>query len=149
MSFTINLYKNNSMDNVRDKDLANVGTLTGTLKDKSSIIDPVILVEFTGDNIQRCTYMYIERFQRYYFVNDIVCVRNHLYEIHAHVDVLSSAGDGLNGCYGIVRRSENNWNLYLDDGVFKAYSNPIIVQKSFPSGFDTSNLTYILAVAGS
>ena len=37
----------------------------------------------------------------------------------------------------------------LDDGVFKAYSDPNVIQKAFPSGFSTSNMCYILAVAGS
>lgn len=148
MSFDITLYTNNSRDNERNKNLTTIATMTGTLKDKSSIIDPVIMVQYVG-TLKDCNYMYIQEFGRYYFVNDIVVVRDQLHEIHAHVDVLSSAGTNLDTCAGIVRRQENDWNLYLDDGVFKAYSNPLIVQKSFPSGFNTGNATYILAVAGS
>ncbi len=148
MSFDINLYTNNSRDNERNKNLTLIQTINGTLKDKSSIIDPVILVQYVG-TLSACNYMFIQEFGRYYFVNDIVVVRDQLHEIHAHVDVLSSAGTALNSCAGIVRRQENMWNLYLDDGVFKSYSNPLVVQKSFPSGFNTGNATYILAVAGS
>lgn len=148
MSFTITLYTNNSRDNERNKNLTSIQEMTGTLKEKSSIIDPVIMVQYVG-TLKDCNYMYIPEFGRYYFVNDIVVVRDQLHEIHAHVDVLSSAGANLDTCAGIVRRQENDWNLYLDDGVFKAYSNPLIVQKSFPSGFNTANATYILAVAGS
>lgn len=148
MSFDIKLYYNKSRRNQRTKELDEIATLTGTLRAECSIIDPVIRIE-TSKNLKKCNYMYIENFGRYYFVNDVVHVRNDLYEIHAHCDVLSSSGDALLDCVGIIRRQENNWNLYLDDGAFKVYSNPNVVQKAFPSGFSTSNLTYILAVAGS
>lgn len=148
MSFNIILYKNKSRQKERVKDLEEIETMSGNLKNECSIIDPVILIEST-ENLRSCNYMYIPNFGRYYFINNIVHVRAGLYEIHAHCDVLSSSGDALLNCVGIIRRQENNWNLYLDDGAFKVYSNPNVVQKAFPSGFSTSNLTYILAVAGS
>lgn len=148
MSFELKLYKNKSRKNERVKDLDEIETMTGTLRAECSIIDPVIRVE-TSTNLKNCNYMYISKFGRYYFINDIVHVRNNLYEIRAHCDVLSSSGNALLDCVGIIRRQENDWNLYLDDGAFKVYSNPNVVQKAFPSGFSTSNLTYILAVAGS
>ena len=143
---TIELYQNNSRDNARSKDLTLLASLNGTLRNETSIIDPKIRI--AGSVPHNCNYLYIPEFHRYYFVNDVVSMRNGLYELSAHCDVLTSAGSGLDSCSGIVRRQENNWNLYLDDGVFKAYSNPNVVQKSFPSGF-TGSLNYILAVAGS
>lgn len=148
MSFNITLYKNKSRQNQRVKDLEEIETMSGTLKSECSIVDPVILFE-SSENLRYCNYMYIPNFGRYYFINDIIHVRNNLYEIRAHCDVLSSSGSALLDCVGIIRRQENDWNLYLDDGAFKVYSNPNVVQKAFPSGFSTSNLTYILAVAGS
>lgn len=143
----IEIYENHSVSNERNKQLLLMASLTGTLRESCSIIDPVIRIE--GTLPPTANYLYIPDFKRYYFINDIISIRNSLYEIHAHCDVLCSAGENLNNCEGVVRRQENNWNLYLDDGVFKAYSNPNVVQKAFPSGFSTSNLTYILAVAGS
>ena len=148
MSFTISLGTNKSRKNNILKDVDEVVSLTGVLREQSSIVDPVIRVE-TSTDLSQVNYMVINQFHRAYFVNDIICLRNNLWEIHAHCDVLCSAGSGLQNCKGIVRRQENNWNLYLDDGVFKAYSNPKVVQKEFPSGFDLSNASYILAVAGS
>lgn len=148
MSFNIVFYTNKSRTNERVKDLDEIMTLTGTLRAECSIVDPVIMIESTR-NLKKCNYMYIENFGRYYFIKNVIHVRQGLYEIHAHCDVLSSSGDALLDCVGIIRRQQNNWNLYLDDGAFKVYSNPNVVQKAFPSGFSTSNLTYILAVAGS
>lgn len=148
MSFELKLYKNKSRKNERVKNLEEIETMSGTLKSECSIIDPIIRIESTT-NLKNCNYMYISNFGRYYFIKDIVHVRNNIYEIVAHCDVLSSSSSALLNCVGIIRRQENAWNLYLDDGAFKVYSNPNVVQKAFPSGFSTSNLTYILAVAGS
>lgn len=148
-SLTLILSTNNSRDNNSLKNLTPIATLTGDLRSQSSIIDPVIRVEYSN-NLAPCNYMQIPEFGRAYFVKDIIAVRKNLWEIHAHCDVLSTASAlGLNNCKAIVRRQENAWNLYLDDGVFKAYSNPRVVQKSFPSGFNVNNSSYILAVAGS
>ena len=144
---TLEIYQNNSRDNKRAKNITLIASMSGTLRDGSSIIDPVIKIQ--GSLPYNANYFYIPEFHRYYFVTDCVAIRNSIYELHGHCDVLSSAGGGLNSCVGIVRRQENNWNLYLDDGVFKAYSNPDVVQKAFPSGFSTSNMCYVLAVAGS
>lgn len=144
---TLNIYVNESRDNQRNKNITLLTSLTGSLREGSSIINPVIKI--SGALPANANYFYVPEFGRYYFITDIISLHNNLFEIHGHTDVLSSAGAGLDDCTGIVRRQENNWNLYLDDGAFKAYSNPNVVQKAFPSGFSTSNMCYILAVAGS
>ncbi len=144
---TIEIYTNNSRDKARVKNLTLLSSMTGTLKESTSIIDPTIKIQ--GTIPANANYLYIPDFGRYYFIRDVISLKNSIYEIIAHCDVLSSAGAGLDNCVGIVRRQENNWNLYLDDGVFKAYANPNVVQKAFPSGFSSANMCYILAVAGS
>lgn len=146
MSFSIILQRNNSRDNKRVKNVVDIATLTGDLKEESSLFNPAITLKYTG-NLSTCNYLTIPEFGRHYFIKDIVIKYNNIYEIKAHCDVLSSAGSELNDCLGIVRRQENSWNLYLDDGVFKAYSDPMIVTKAFPSGFTAQN--FVLAVAGS
>lgn len=146
MSFTIILKTNNSRDNARNKNTTDIVTLTGTLREGSSIVDPSILIEYSG-NLASCNYAEISEFGRAYFVRNIEHVRNNIYQISMHCDVLSSAGSNFDNCTGIVRRQEYINNGYLDDGVIKSYNNPIVVTKSFPGGFTTETLT--LAVAGS
>ena len=137
MSFDIKLYTNNSEENRVDKELTDITTLTGTLRAQSSIIDPVIIAELETVPKQ-ANYMYIAEFGRYYFIKNIVCVRTGVYEITAHVDVLTSFADQLRECRGIIRRSENDWNTYLNDGVFKTYQIPQTVCKYFTTGFATT-----------
>ena len=147
MSFSIALQTNVSEKNKLDKDLTTIATVTGTLKTETSIIDPVILIEGNLSNYVGCNYMTISAFGRSYFVNNIRAIRNNLFEISAHVDVLSSFSAGIRSNSAIVRRQEKNWNLYLNDGTFRVYQNPNVLTKAFPSGFTTQE--FVLAVAGS
>lgn len=147
MSFNITLQTNASEKNKLTKDITDLVTLSGTLKNGTSIIDPVISFEGDLSSFVNCNYMTISTFGRSYFVKDIRSIRNNVYEISAHVDVLSSFATQIKSNTAVVRRQENQWNLYLNDGVFKTYQNPEIVTKAFPSGFTTQE--FVLAVAGS
>ena len=60
--------------------------------------------------------------------------------------MLSTYADGVKEQEAVIHRQENNWNLYLDDGLFKTYQNPRIGVTAFPSGFTVQN--FVLAVAG-
>ena len=147
MSFEIILQKNNSENININKDISNILTLSGTLKNQTSIINPSIIIEADLTNITSCNYLTIPSFNRSYFITNIESLRNNLVEISAHVDVISSFKNEILANTAIVKRQENNWNLYLDDGIFKSYQNPIVITKAFPSGFTTQE--FVLAVAGS
>lgn len=147
MAFNITLQINNSDKHALDKTVTDIVTLSGVLKGNTSIVDPIIVFEGDISNYVNCNYMTISTFGRSYFVNNITSIRNGLFEISAHVDVLSSFKTQIRGNSAIVRRQENSWNLYLNDGVFKVYQNPMVLTKEFPNGF--SNPEFVLAVAGS
>lgn len=147
MSFKIILQQSMSAPEVVDKSLFNVAELTGTLKDPTSLIDPVILVESEHNNIMMANYLRIQQFGRYYYINNIRSIRTGLYELTCHVDVLMSWRSMIRKNKAIIHRSENNYELNLDDGSIKVNNNPTIQTKSFPSGFTTS-IEFILAVAG-
>lgn len=143
----IKLYVNNSENNKLDKDITEVITLEGNLKTSTSITDPSIVIAGDLETIPRFNYMYIPAFNRYYFITDVVSIRDTFFEVRSHVDVLSSFKNEIRNNSAIIRKQEHAWNLYLDDGTFRAYQNPKIVLKNFPSGF--SGHSYILLVAGS
>lgn len=144
--FDITLQINNSEKNRLDKSITDIVTLTGTLRAETSIIDPVIVVEGDLSSFVNCNYMTITAFNRKYFVNNIRSIRNDLFEITAHVDVLSTYAPQIRANSAIIARQEKKWNLYLNDGVFKTYQNPFIVTKAFPSGFTQQH--FIFSVAG-
>ena len=147
MSFSITLQINNSEPIKVDKDISTIATYNGTLREGTSIIDPIIKIECDLTDVKRCNYLTIPSFGRSYFVKDMVSVRNGLVEFTCHVDVLRTYVSEIRRNSGIVKRQENLWNLYLNDGSLKVYQNPQVVTKEFPSGF--SGLHFILGIAGS
>ena len=149
MSVNIKLQRNNSEINKLSKDVTDLEELTGTLRAECSIIDPVFLVEADLSDLTGCNYCTVESFGRSYFVKDIMSFRAGLVQLSCHVDVLSSFAAEIRTNRGIVLRGERSdvYNLYLNDGSLKAYQDPYILTKPFPSGFTGS--CFILAVAGS
>lgn len=148
MSFTIKLQRNLSEKNRVSKETNDIMTVSGTLREETSIIDPVFRI-VTNDIslLSNVNYADIETFGRKYFVTDIRAVRTGIIELRCHVDVLSSFADAIKSNTAIIKRQENEWNLYLNDGSLKVYQNPIVLTKAFPSGFNTQE--FVLAVAGS
>jgi hypothetical protein len=90
--------------------------------------------------------MTIEEFHRSYFIREIKSVRNKLWEIHAHSDPLMSFKTDFLQNTAVVSRNQSNYDLLLNDGMFKCRQNSRIGYIAFPSGLD--NFNYILVVAG-
>lgn len=129
--------------------ISNRFAMNGTLRDESSIIDPVILVQKSNPARYHYNYMYIEEFQRWYYINDIISIRNDLWEIHAHVDVLFTWGADIKSMEGLADKLEDfaNANVYYDDGSFIMDCRKDIQVKEFPSGLNETG-QYILICAG-
>lgn len=142
----ITLQYNSSERNAITKTTTDILSLEGTLKNNTSILDPHIIVNGDIATIRTANYMWIYAFGRKYFITDIISISKDLVEIRGHVDVLSSFATQIRNQRGITRRQEYNWNLYINDGTFKIYQNPIVETISFPSGFVTPE--FVLAVAG-
>ena len=129
--------------------ISNRFVLNGNLKDASSVIDPVIMIEKNNPTLYDYNYMYIPEFKRWYYINDIISVKNGLWEIHAHVDVLYTWGADIKRMNGVADKLEDilNANVYYDDGSFIMDSRNDIEVKEFPSGLN-ENGSYILICAG-
>lgn len=142
------LYTNNSPENQLTKDTTEItGFTTAVLKESTDILNPVFRIAgATWAEVNACNYIICPELGRGYFVRDITSVRDGVFEFACHVDVLSSFADSIRQQTAVIHRQENQWNLYLDDGIFKTYQNPHIVVKKFPSGFTTQS--FVLAVAG-
>ena len=148
MSFNIVLQTNKSEAITVEKSLDTIATLTGTLREQTSIIDPVFIVEADLSDLTDCNYLTVADFGRSYFVNNIENICNGLCAITCHVDVLSSFADQIKANTGIVRRAESSaaYNLYINDNSLIAYQDPYILTEPFPDGFTGHG--FILAVAG-
>ena len=87
---TIRLYKTFDQKEKLNKTLTNEKTVTGTLKTKMSIIKPYILLHNSNINFADYNYCYIDDFDRYYFIDDIMIETNNLFELKLSEDVLMS-----------------------------------------------------------
>ena len=143
---TIKLYNNLSDKIVVDKNITQQGSdVTGTLRENCSIIDPVIKMSAIGTYLLSSNYAYISEFGRYYYITNIVCAGD-LFEVHMHVDVLMSFKGDIRSNNAVISRQEKNYNLYLQDGVFKTYSQPHYEIKQFGTGF--TDFQFVFCVAG-
>lgn len=147
----INLFTCNAERNRVNKTnyISNRFVLDGSLRKATSALNIEIDIEKTNPLLYKYNYMYIEEFGRYYFIDDIVSVRNRLWTIHATVDVLMSFCSDILSTECIIDKVENEMtaNLYLDDGSFVMDSRKYNEIKEFPSGLNETG-QYILICAG-
>lgn len=143
---TLTLFNTISEYKAVNKTLTELVSLTGTLREQSSIIDPVIMISDIDSYVGSMNYAYIPEFNRYYFITNIENVRENLWRVSFHVDVLYTYREQIKSNNAIIERNENEYDLKLNDGLFKTQQNPRIAQFPFPSGFTTWN--FVLAIAG-
>lgn len=114
-TFDINLYQKTCENNRVDKTnyITAVNTLSGVLREESSITD--VIITFTSTDLPTFNYVYIEAFNRYYYVNDITSLKKDLWQMTLSVDVLMSYKEAILACTGFVDRNENEFNADLID----------------------------------
>lgn len=142
---TITLYKNESEKNKINKILTSVASVTGVLRDSSSIINPEIVIEY--NNPTGFNYCHIDSFNRYYFVNNITVISDKLIKLSLKVDVLESFKTSIMSQNIIVDKSTNKVNNYLHDEnlIVNVKTKTDIV--NFPAGL-LDNGEFILITAG-
>lgn len=109
-------------------DIEHIKSLNGTLREESSITNMIITVE--DDQIPDYNYAYIEDFNRYYFIDNIISIRNNIWQLHMSVDVLCSYADNIPLITAFVDRSESRVNNRIID-------KKIIVESGYDIELDT------------
>lgn len=149
MSITVNLCTSSSPKEALTKTLTTGTNYNCVLKENTSILKPVFIIS-TSDNLTGYNYMDIRDFNRYYFIDDIRNIRNNMWEISAHVDVLTTYATAIKNNRAVIRRQQNKFNLYLNDPEYKTYNTELVQTKKFASsGGLNKTLHYILVVNGS
>lgn len=127
----LNLYQNNSEPDIVDKNITLAASVSGTMRDSTSIINPTFRIE--GDvTVSAINYIQCPDLGRYYFVSDVISVRNNCWDLICHVDVLSTWKTELRRLSAIIARQENLYNLYLDDDKLLTTSRRLYWTKAFP-----------------
>lgn len=144
---TLKTYINKSPDNKIEKDLQEVVTFTGYIKENTDLLNPSFTIHYTNETLPTFNYLFCEETQRFYFITDLILLKGKVYQIDCHVDVLMSWKEYILSQEVITSRQENQFNLLLPDSEFKTYANPAVIQKAFPAGFSNDGFI-LLTVAG-
>lgn len=133
----------------KSRDIAGAYAMDGNLRDQCSIIDPVIIIKKDNPTISMYNYAYISEFKRYYFITNIVSIRNDLWEVSLHVDVLYTWASYIRTNKAVIDKAQNtNYNQYLDDKslIFDSHVyNQVIM---FSNGFNEQGTNILICAGG-
>ena len=132
---TITLYKisNDSKDMKKTVDATTkITDLTAKIKEDTTVEKPILEITYNAQYID-ANYIYVDDWKRYYFITNRKVGAQRIY-LECEVDVLFSFKDGILDLTCVVARQENNSQLYLPDGMFRALTKRIV---STPYKFDT------------
>lgn len=139
------LYNNLSEKNKIGKTLSLYRTLSGTIKEPSSIINPEITIEL--DSPVGFNYCYIPEYNRYYFVDDIIIIHNDIYKMRLSVDVLESFSAQIKAQNVIIDKNTFDYDKYLPDDNWRVNVKTKTDIVNFTSGLLSSG-EFILITAG-
>lgn len=151
MAYSVTLYSFSKKHN--STKIPTGGTpISCKLKDDSSILNPVLVVDFSNLSVtpQNFNYAYIAEFNRYYWINDIAYIRG-LWEFSLSVDVLASWKSQIGSLDTYIFRMDNG-NSFSDfiDGMY-TYTTAHETVNSFgtnPFATSITDGTYILGITG-
>lgn len=140
---TVNFYNAKIQNNEINKVLGDAIVKTCSLKNGSSIEDPVLYMEHDAQLFQT-NYVYIADFGRYYFISGRELVEHTEY-ITCHVDVLKSFQNDIKNSVVISTRS-NFKNKQFDDNMVKPQSDKFIEYRKLSEAL--TGETYVAIIGG-
>ncbi len=111
------------------------------LLDDVSLYNPVFQSEYWDYNDNYCYWA-----NRYYYVTDVVTLRQNLFEVHCEIDPLATWKDDILGSSSFVLFSTSDFDVGISD--YRLSSDPITITKSastpvFPDLKEAYVVTYI------
>lgn len=104
-------YNTNDSTNTINKTLNFVADIDVKFKEEVNIYSPSIMLKY--DDLINFNYMYIDKFKRYYFIEDVEVFPNKIYKLSLKCDVLMSFKDDILNSYGNIT-SQTNYNDYYN-----------------------------------
>lgn len=141
------LYVNKSPTNRMEKELDVITEYEIEFKGSNSVTDITLtLAESNAEMIIRANYAFIPLLRRYYFIMDIRNIKQGLWELDLHCDVLMSFREQILAHSAVIARQETQFDVMLNDELYRLNQNPVITTRKFPAGFGQPS--FVLAVAG-
>ena len=140
------LYKNSSENNVIGKSLVQIKSIECNLKNDVSVVNPTFVLSYT-DSILNSNYCFIPKFNRYYFIDEIIPITGDRSIIKCRVDVLESFKDDIKSLTAIINKQETIADKFIDDGSWIVENKDFLQSYNFSNGFNDSG-EFILITAG-
>ena len=144
------LYNTTSDNRVLSKSITPIKQIDAELKDANNVISPTLKIQRFED-WEKVNYIYIESFNRYYYVNTIKQLLGNTILLDCSVDVLMSNKNAIKNLTCIIDKQENSSTTYsdkyLDDGSFITECRTFNSILNFPHGFNDDG-ELILITAG-
>lgn len=141
----------NQVDKSTLGSLSLLDTIYGILRDGIDVVNPSIII--TYGTLPTFNYIYIPSLNRYYFVENVVAVRNNVYQLDLHVDVLYSFKTDILLQSGFISRNENTSDGSIVDErrpVTSVYSATLYdVMVKYPTTNEKTNVTFNQNLASS
>lgn len=141
-------YRNNSDNRVVNKQLTIIKELNITRKIDKSIFEPIIEIVKDRD-MNNCNYVYIEEFNRFYFVVDIMELDGNIYRITMKEDVLTSFKNSILNLTALVERQEFKRNTQIVDNELLSQSNNNFYCKTVGNYVNNDYNIYLTTCGGS
>lgn len=151
---TVTLYYNSSPNNAINKSITQTSEILCTHKAPVSLINPEIIVNTASFNMSsNSNYMYIDTFDRYYFINDFTLLDGGRILIRGTIDVLYTYRNNILASYVNVVRQENahinetpdNLLPFAPDKLISAYRFEVQLDNA---DFNATTKCFMLTVAG-
>ena len=143
----LKLYYNSSDNRCINKTLTNEFTISGTLREETTVVNPEITV--ISSSPLRYNYCYIPTLRRYYYINNIISVKNGVWKLIMQVDPLMSFRNDILVLQVVVSKQSSieHGDEYIDDGSLVTDNLMFKTVYNFANGFN-NNSEYILITAG-
>lgn len=144
MSVNADFYKFSKRKNSTKQPTGTGTTYSVDLKSGTSLLAPTLLLNNSGKpDFNYCIFMGF-----YYFVQDIISVRNDLWEVYLVVDPLATAKSAITGSTQYVAYSSHKTSTWLADTRIPLQQNTITNYATALTGILSTIGTYVLTVVG-
>lgn len=116
--------------------------VTFTYKNETSVHNPVLLISWGNEP----TFTYAQIADKFYYITDIVFVRNNLYEIHCKLDALATRRPAIMNSTQLVLRTSTDCDPQLIDSEYITKMSPVYTKTNVEIPYYYSG-TYVVGVA--
>ena len=139
----ITIFQNFSKEHNSTKQPSGGTVVNCYLKDDTSLINPIFILDRPDFTIN-----YVAWGSRYYFVDDIVSIRNSAVEVHCSVDALASWKTQIGASSQYVTRSASAYNEYIIDSMYPATVHTSFESVAIEGLFNTGLASVVVGVVG-